>query len=370
MTTWELWLADDAGNRLELLNSVTSFELGHVVGDVGWASLLMPHAAGTLYTQMQPDRQIQMYRQPRDGTGMLELEALLFQRRLRQATSLSGLATYGLGGADANDLLARRIVAYAAGSAQAEMSDQADDMMKEIVRDALGGDAGAGRDMTAVGFSVGANAGAGPTISKAFAWQNVLSAAQGVQAASRAAGSEVFFAVQPTSLTSYRFDTYTGQPGRDRRWSVSPIGMMFGLDWGNVANVVYEQDYTDEENYIYAGGRGQGAAREVQEVSDAGRIAASRWNRREGFAPSNATTAEGVRNDGRERLERQRPRLLLSADLLDTPATPYGAAGWRVGDRVTVTHLGRSFDCLIRSAYISVDAQGQETVRARVENIA
>ena len=69
---------------------------------------------------------------------------------------------------DANWLLDTRIVAYDAGTSQADMTDNADDMIKAVVKDNLGTDAVTARQVSEL--SIQGDLGDGQSISKAFSY--------------------------------------------------------------------------------------------------------------------------------------------------------------------------------------------------------
>lgn len=373
--TYELWYTDDAGNHLELLDIFISFDYVKVMGDVGIGSFRLPYDATRLYTLPRRDRRIHVWRKAAGRRA--ELECVCFVRRWAFDTDADGVTTLTLTSVDSNDLLKRRIVAYYSGSAQATMTDYADDIMKEVVRDNLGADAGtdydgnpvSGRDMSDLGVTVAGDLSDGPSITSEFAWKNVLSTLQDLQAASRAAGTEVYFLMYANTPTAFVFETRTGQPGRDRTQTTGENPLLFGIGYGNVRNPSLVYDYMDEENHIYAAGSGQDAQQAVAEVSDTDRINASRWNRREGYASASVTDdANALTTAGNARMTEARPRVTFMADLIDTEQAPYGGGdGWRVGDKITVSHLGIQFDAIILSAAVAVGEDGEETITGRVE---
>lgn len=370
MSRYELWYLNDIGNRLSYISDVVSFEYARVLGDVGIGSFTFPYRR-QLHTAATPDRRIAVYRQPLGGT--LGLESVFMLRQFELSTSEQGQYQLIATGYDLNELLNRRIIAYYAGSAQANMTGTADDIMREIVRDNLvdnadyAGTPSPARDIDSYGFSVEANTSAGPTITKGFSWRNVLTVLQDLQADSRAQGTEVFWGVIPTSETTMQFRAWIS--GRDRTTTSGTNPIVFSLEWGNLASPRLVDDYGAEQNYIYAGGQGEESARIIQTASDTTRMNTSRLNRREGFAFSSGDTTAAVLTDARNDLERNRPTTRLYGDLLDTPLTPYGGLdGWNLGDRVTVNYGNRQFDVTIRGVYVSVSPDGNETIRSKIES--
>jgi hypothetical protein len=277
-------------------------------------------------------------------------------------------------GPDINDLLRRRIVAAFSGSAQASKTDYADDMMKEVVTQALAD--GVTPTPTAgtrvwANLSIAADLSLGPTITKSFPFDPLLSSSsQGVliqlAKAAREAGTEVFFDIVPNVVSAnsitFQFRTYVGQPGQDVSSRVT-----FDQASGNAKEPSLEEDYTEEKNYIYTAGQGEGESRNVQQVYDATRYGASIWNRCEGFADArNQSTDNGVREAGRSTLEEGRPFLRFTAQPVDTEQTRFGI-DWDFGYTVGAKYLNRQFDCIIRAVTISLDSNGVEKIGARLD---
>jgi len=273
-----------------------------------------------------------------------------------------------------NDLLRRRIVAAYSSSPEASKNDFADDLMKEVVAEAFADgveptpDAGT---RVVTGLSVQADLSNGPTLSKSFAFGRLLWPSGGgalaeIAKASREAGTEVFFDIVVSDISSssisFEFRTYTGQPGQDVSDRV-----VFDQNARNLRDPFLEFDYRDEVNYTYAGGRGEGAARNVQQAYDSDRYNVSRWNRCEGFAnASNQTTDNSVRESARAMLELGRPKRYFGGMPVDTLGTRFGV-DWNFGDRVTARYRGEEFVMIIRVVTISVDAMGYETIDARLD---
>jgi hypothetical protein len=298
----------------------------------------------------------------------------LLNRKFEITTSQDGQYQRKTNNVDFTELLKRRIVAYYAGESETGMTDNADDMMKAIVTDNFvdnadySGTPSPARDIDSYGFSVAGDLSDGPSLTRAFAWRNVLDTLQDIQAASKTAGTEVLFAVVPTSETAAQFRTYTA--GRDRTSTgINPI--IFSLAYGNLANPKLTYDYSNDENYVYAGGQGDDDARNIQVASDADRYNVSRLGRREGFANAghiDFTDDDGVTAVAQDRLAKSRSTISFTGTIYNTPLTPYGGLqGWDLGDNVTVNYAGIQFDVLIRAIKVSVDDRGEELVQARVE---
>lgn len=368
MATYEVWLANDRGERLDLLSPI-SFEYSKVVGAPGYASVKLPYDE-TLFNAVKVDYQIHLYRAP--DNGALTLYNIYFIRNKAATDFISNEVEMVFRGNDTLELLDRRIIAHETDSSEALKTDNADDMMKAIVNENMGSGAAAARDLSGNNFSIESDASLGPSITKAFAWKKVLATLQQVQQTTASEGTEVFFGIRlsmPDSVVGtpfLEFFTRTGQLGRDLRFQTGEF-LGFNKEMGNLSFAHYEEDHTGEANYIYAGGQGSGALRNVQEVSDSARISASIWNRRELFAnASGASTSAGVTGAGNERLNEKRPRKMLHATLLDTDETKF-QRDWDAGDRVSVRAFNRTFDEIIRVVEVKVSETGAEQLTARFE---
>lgn len=365
---YEIWLTSDTGLQLATLNSFTRLEASRVVNGIGNFSLYMPLSFDP--NLIAPDRMVQIWRRPTGGTK--SLWRVYFLRRWKFSTEGSK-QVIELGGPDTNDLLRRRIVAAYAGSPQASKTDFADDMLKEVVTESIAD----GVDPTPTAgtrvwsnLSITADTSLGPSISREFAYGRLLATSNTgvlsiIAKAARTAGAEVFFDIVPdvvsTTSITFKFITTINQPGADVSSKV-----VFDQGRGNMKDPSLEYDYTQEENYIYAAGQGEGALRNVQQVYDADRYNVSIWGRCEGFADARQQTSDdGVIDVGNTALDEGRPRIRFSAKPVDTNGTRYGI-DWNLGDKVQSKYLNRQFYCIIRADAISVDSSG-ENISARLD---
>ena len=363
-TNYEIWLNDPEGNRLGMLSDwVSWFSWSRIVNGAGWFSVSLP--GNFDHTLLRADDILEIWRAPKGGR--LKRDFTGFVRLIDFETDANGIDYLHVSGPDINELIERRIVAYAASSAQAQQTDQVDDMLKVIARQNLGASATAARDLTEEGFSVAGDLADGPSITKAFSRRDVGRVFADLADAAAANGTNVYWEIVQTGDAAFQLVTYTGQPGQDHTYTSGASPVIFGLEWGNLELPRLSLDYSDEVNYIYAGGQGEGSDREIVEVSDATRIARSIWNRREGFADArNESTTAGVTAAANAALEAGKPRLRFSGNLLDTDQFVFGR-DWDFGDRVTVTYRGYQLDGLVRSVRVDVNKRGEENIQARFE---
>lgn len=362
MSDFEVWLDTPTGSRLANLDKLISLELVHVANDYGVIALEIPG----------------------DYDDLIRLDGIVevwFRGRLESAGFIRKMTYYDNGGAertkliayDGNYILTSRIIAYAAGTAQAGMTDQADDMLKEIVNDNLLADAALARDISGLNLTKAANTSAGATITKGFSWRPLLNVCQDIAAASGELDKtigKVYFEFVPKfvsrSQMGWQFQTFTGQRGIDHSMSGGdPV--YIGKDWGNLISPVLEYDHTDEVNYVYSGGQGEASARNVNEVYDEDRYNASVWNRREAFADArNESSEDGVTAKGYDRLNEGRPVRTFSGQILDSPAARYGVH-WGFGDKLTCEYRGVHYDVLVNAVSISLASDGSSSITAKFE---
>lgn len=366
--SYELWLTDDFGARIAQVTTFSELDASRVVDGIGWINVVLPADFDTSF--IKPDRMFQFWRQPRGGT--LGLWQVYLIRKWRWQTTGSDEILI-VSGTTPNDLLRRRIVAAFSGTSEAHKELAADDMMKEYVTESIldsGNPAPAAGTRVWSDLSIAADLGLGPTLTKNANFGRLLNPSGGglladVAKASREAGTEVFFDIVPKTVSgssiTFEFQTYTGQPGQDVSDRV-----VFDRDRGNLENPFLEYDYSEEVNYVYAGGQGEGEARNIQQVSDADRYNVSQWNRCEVFADARQqTTDDGVREKGRSALESGRPKRKLGGVPIDTEGTRFGI-DWDFGYKVRAKYRDEEFDSIIRSVVVRV-IPGEETIQARLD---
>lgn len=368
--TYEIWLTDDHGLRLALLDNFLSLSASRKVSAIAPFTMDLPASFDTAL--IVPDHMIQVWRAPTGGGLSLWR---VYPIRWWEYSTHGADEALTIGGPDCNDWLRRRINAAYAGSANASVTaTEADDLMKDIVTDmesdvidpAPAAGSRAWADLTVAGDLTN-----GPQLDKDYAWDYLLKPSGGgllstLAKASREADTEVFFDVVPANVTSssiaFQFRTYTGQPGQDVSDRV-----IFDQERGNLADPFLRYDYTDEINYVYAGGPGQGTERDIQQVYDADRYNISQWNRCEGFADArNQSTSDGIADAGRALLESGRPHIRFGGVPIDTQGTRFGR-DWDFGDKVRARYRGQEFDAIIRAVVLSVDRNGKEKINARLE---
>ena len=359
--TYYIEVADPFGTKLAQVDRFVSIDLVRGVNAVGVLTLEMdPDTSRDLF---RLDGRLGVWRQPANGPRELLAETVFLVRRVRRALSKSGERVLQVTALSAAHLIDRRIVAYPAGSAQADKTGPADDLMKAIIRENLGSLAPAGRDWSAL-ISVAADSSQGPSVSKGFAWRYCLDVLQELGEQAAQAGNPVYFDFVAPVAGGLEFRTYTGQRGLNRSLS-SGDPLILSPERGNLADCELIEDYTDEATHIYAGGQGEQADREIAEASDAARVGGSPFGRIEAWRDArNTSTTAALQAEANAALWERRPRRIFSGSIQDTPQCAYGIH-WRWGDLVVAQFEGRSYDCHVDTVRIKV-AKGAESISAQL----
>jgi len=350
-------VADPFGVKLAQVDSFLALDMARAVNDVGVLTLdLDPN---TDVSQFRLDGRLSVYRQGSAGGYRLQTETVWFVRQWRRVMYDSGERVLRVTAYSASDLLARRIVAYAAGSAQ-----DADDMMKAIVRENLY-DTPTDTDRSLGGYlTIQADSASASSISKAFSRRNVLTTLQEIAETSAEGGEPLFFDIVAPSSGALEFRTYTGQRGTDRTLS-SASPLIMSPELGTIRGGELFEDYANEVTVVYAAGSGEGEDREVIEIEDGLRSRSSPFGRIEALRDArHGATGASLIAEGQSYLRANRPKRIFTAQLVDTPQVRYGIE-WQWGDKVTAQFEGLSFDCHIATLRIQV-SKGRESVTANL----
>lgn len=360
---WALYLHDANANRLADLRQVERFELVRVENGVGALTLTLPYAA-VPYAFFKRDGLITAERDPLGGgSPALFLEQIYFITGRRRFYGDDGAAYAQITALDANCLLARRSVLYAAGSAQADRTDNAGDIMRAVVRDNLGSSASASRQIAAL--TVGSDLGDGASVSKAFAYRNVLTVLQELAKSSATAGTYLAFDLVCTSAPGsgslgLEFRTYATQRGLDHRYPSGGGGpVLLGPDFGTLANADYAEDWSDEVNHVTALGQGEGSARATTPASDSARYGASPYALCESTVDArNTSSATALQDEADNALRAGLPRRVFSGQIVDTAGVRFGVEySW--GDYVTAQAWGDSLDCRLSAVKVLFGRDGE-----------
>ena len=361
MPSYEIVITDAFGDRLLVPRDWERLDYARVENDYAPLSLILP--AHYARAELPKDGGIEVWRD-----GKLQLETVYLMRdwvKIPHGRAWRWQVT----AYDLNYLLTGRTIDYAADSAQSKKSaDQADDMMKAIVRENFTTATDTTRRINTY-LSVEADAGLAQSVTKAFANRPVLNVLKDLAQMSFQLGTYLVFDAVAKSLSTqprYEFRTYINQRGYDLR-----TGQQFALvgpAFGNVAAARVEESASGEVTRVIAGGQGTGAARTYGRSTESARLNDSPFALRELFINASQVdlTASELQDEARAHLKTRRSVKRFTGELLSTPGFAYGR-DWGWGDRLTAQVYDDSFDCRINAIRISVtQAQGEE-VRASLK---
>lgn len=389
MSQYELWLTDDRGRRLELLQDVAYLSFTRAVEQYGSLEFSVPFRpfASRFMPWFRPDWRVEVWRSPAHGYPLRREDVFLLRKPNVYTRSGDGMQMLRFYGRNGLDLLHRRHVVQRAGTQWARKSAPADDLMKAVVREQMLWGSALDEDGTADNsraypqneFDVQTDASSGPSLTMSFEGKNVLEVLKDIRSATYQKNVEdendlrVYFDVLPVNLAGnaplgWLFVTRAGTYGTDLT-----ANLPFSLENENIKAPSYSISHLDEINTVYAQGGGRGATQIIQRVDDAARQNSSRWNRCETvMSASNETTTTGLQDRGRSELNNNRPKTELPLVFLNTPGTaqsPRSLYGmdWNLGDRVRVQYADLEFQAEIKLVYLNVDEQGVEEVTGRNE---
>lgn len=358
---YTITLYDALGARLTQLNEYEEFDCTRRENEIGELEISLPN----IYDRdlFEVDRIIDIERTI-SGRTYVDGETYWYIRKWRYEDDRDGRERLILVCKDTNHLLDRRIIAYNAGSAFADKTDFADDMMKEIIDENYGsGATDTTRDISTY-LTIQADASAAPSISKAFSRRMVIDALREIADDSLENGTYLVFDCARTAPGFAEFRTYPGQRGVDHG-SSSGDQRVVSKERGNLTNASIEFDYEDMANYVYAGGQGEGANRVIKTALDQSSINKSPVNRIEYFEDArNAFKPATVQAEANQILQGKRARIRFDGEITDTDNFRYGI-DYGYGDIVTAEYQGYSIDCHVDTVRIVVKG-GREIITARI----
>lgn len=357
------------GVELAIIDDFVSFDSVRVVNGIGALSIIVPDKYDQFFftgNDVIVDNRIAEQRRIGAGGFYLEGETHWLTVDGEKILTENGDRYSKIYCVDANDILARHIVAYATGSAQADKSAAAaDNSMKDVVRENMGSTAtDTTRDLSTY-LSIQANLSLGASVAKAFARKNVLEVLKEYANSSDQAGTYLAFDIVSPTPSTLEFRVYSGQRGVDRRYPNGSSPILIGPEFGNLSNVVRGYYHSKEVNYAYAGGQGTGASRAIGTASDSVRINLSPFNRREIFIDARLTSdATQLADDADAELKNGLPRRTFTGQFIDTPSCTYGLhVGF--GDFVTAVFEQESIDCRLNRVHLSM-SDGKEKINIQL----
>lgn len=346
-------LADPYGEPLATIADYISLDytLTCVPGAVGVLELELPVSFNA--AMLRRDGRIGVWRSLNGRAPTLDNNAIYLIESVTYRSDALFVRAY-----HATGLLARRIIAYDAGSTYADKAaTAADNLIKTFWKENAGASiVGADRDGSEMQANIAAyvttqaNTSAAASIAKAAARRPLLEVARELCEASATAGTYLTFEIMAPTESTLELRTYTGQRGVDHTAdSADPV--ILAEQRGNLEHAELTIDYHDEATFTIAGGAGEKADRLIATALDTTRIATSPFGRIEKFVDSsNTDTAAALQHEADSALDAARPTITFTADLIETPATTRGIH-FDLGDLVTAESPrgNQQYDCRIDS---------------------
>lgn len=359
-TTYTVVCCDPLGQRLD---EIAAFVSGDGGAGLQYVLTCAPGGIGALQLTVPATVPLSLF--PKDGRlipyrsiagrspAMDNGKVYLIQRRQSTANTTTITAI------DATSILQRRIIAYYAGSSQAQKAAAAaGNQIKAFAREQLTALAGTrygdttGGDVSAY-LSVQADLGDGQSIAKAAAWRSLHDVAADLAQASATLGTYLTFEIVAPTESTLELRTAASQRGIDRRAGTA-TPMIFAEATGNLTGVELDEDWSSEVTYPYMGGTGDGIYRGVNYTYIAADVTETPFARKEHFY-ENTTTADSItlRDGAAAQLFANRARVVVTGDLIETPAATRGLH-FDLGDFVTVAHRGVQYDVRLDTIHVAV----------------
>lgn len=362
-TFYSVVCLDPLGNRMgEIVNFVEGegaalqYVLTCAPGNIG--ALVMTVPATVPLSLFPKDGRLIPYRAIAGRPPAMDNNKVFLIRRRQTTATTTTITAY-----DATSLLQRRIIAYYAGGPHAQRAAApAGNQIKAFARDQLiaptyseptdrYGDSFHGD--VSLYLTVQADQGDGASVAKAAAWRNLNDVAAEIAQSSLANGTYATYEIVAPTEGTLELRTYAGQRGSDRRASAT-TPLVFSVNAGTLENVEMDEDWTQETNYAYAGGAGEGAARLVRASFDIDAYGLSPFDRCEVFVDdSNNADANAVARAAEAATIAGRARVLIAGDLVERASMTRGIH-FDLGDYVTVEHRGLQVDVRMDTIAVQV----------------
>lgn len=360
-----LTFRDASGIVLEEIRDYIKVDYARKENDVGVLELWLPPVYPL--SMFAVDQRLEPWRNT-GGGWYLDGESPFFLRNWRYSSEGRQRSIY-LKAYDANYLYDGWIIAYNSANAYSEKVDYCDDMMKAIIRENMGSLATDIDRTIETWLQVEADLSQAAQSHKAFAHRYVLSVLQELAQESRQRGTYLSFDTVYVSESAMKFRTYTGARGDDHSGdSKDPV--IINEDSRTLAEVVLDEDHSQERNTIYAGGQGVADARAIYKIQDQARALASPFNRREFWLDArNSSDADQLESEARAALEAGRAKQVLTGQILETPGLRYGVH-YRFGDILVAEAQGYSFDAHVEAIHVTADRDHGEVLDNHVRGEA
>lgn len=316
----------------------------------------------------QRDMRIFVKRSVNDGPPYLEGKTVFFVRGKAYSGGINKPLSLKIVCHDANSLLHRRIVAYYPEETETEKEDNASNIILQVCRENFGSDADLIRRFD---VEIPSDNNLGPVLFLNIAWRDVGPLIQEIANSSQEQGTYLACDIQCTDEDPMNLILRV-QPvlGVDRRWPSGPGGAVrIGPDFGSLDNWTIEDDWTKEQNHLYAGGEGDDDDRLIIEVEDTPVVNQSPFGRIEGWTENReADVTEVLESWANAELHKRVTRTKLTGDLVENDQIIWGVT-LGFGDQTTAQVEQRAFDCVINGYTLRNSPADGDDLKVEIESL-
>lgn len=367
MSVYEILSATPGGIVNGVLDRIIRCTYARSVNNIGEMTLILPD----VYPIEWFIRDARVYIQKGVGsnTPVVDLETSWFIQDITAGLSADGRSTVELHCVDAIAILSYFIVPYNANNTEIPGSlklQEADDMMKAIVRENMGSLASDTNRNISEFLAVQEDSSAAPILKKEFSKRIVLDVLKELADSSAEQGTYLAFDVVLTdALTgALEFRTYVGQRGNDHRFPGGSPPVLMDAESDTLSEIALVEGYENQKTYVYVGGAGLGDIRPVTTASDDEEIASSPFGRREIFVDMNNTTdVDVLEAEASAALKKNEATEGFSARLNDQ-ATIIRGIHWNYGDFLSASYKNRTFDVHADKIAITINEDGTDKTEA------
>lgn len=356
----------DTSTGVRLLSPVDWIDLDYVrvENDVGTLVLHLP-AQNYARSMFYKDGIIEVWRQPESAAPYLDTNTIWLIRDVQ--LNANPPAVWEIVAYDLNHLLTRRIVDYNPGNTFTEKLAAADDMGKQIISENFGAGASDTTRSIATYLSIQSNTTAAPVIRKSISRQEVLKVLQDIAASSYQSGTYLVFDVVLTNLPTglgnlqFQFQSFIKQRGADRT-AAGGNPLFLGPDFGNMTDVVVNEDASAEITRAIVTGQGVDVIQAVARSTDALRVAESPFGLIEGVSSaSGALVAADLTSQANTALRQGVPKWAVTGKIASAAGAQYGVS-WNWGDLLAVQVAGITTTCHASVVHVHWDREKGEVV--------
>lgn len=252
---------------------------------------------------------------------------------------ITGDLIFNLYGSGFTQMLQRRVVIPPPGLPQSVKTGAAETVFKSYVSDCMVSPL----DITRIfpGVTLEPDAGGGELIDYSSRYTNLMTVCENI-----ADAGKLDFGVKGGQNLGEFVVCARELWGKDRRYG-NPAGnipTVFSLDYGNMTIPIFSTNSSDEKNYVYVGGGGEGENRIITAVSDPDAIILSPWGRKEAFVEGRQEdTITGLVTVGRTYMEQYRTTRDFTFDLRSVTGGHW-MIDWELGDLITARYFNNVFD--------------------------